>query len=67
MSIICYVLTTFYLCNLGLLKQEITVNLRVNTSVCGLQKNERKGERNSYKFSFSLVNTVCIEVAHLPS
>lgn len=46
MSIICYVLTTFYLYNLGLLKQEITLNLKVNIyQYVGVEEKWEKGRK----------------------
>lgn len=68
MSIICYVLTTFYLNNLGLLKQEITVNLKVNTYqyVCCRKKRER-GKEMAIHFLFHQLTVFAYKLPIFPT
>lgn len=68
MSIICYVLTTFYLCNVGLLKQEITVNLRVNTyQYVGCRKMRERGKEIAINFLLHQLTLFAQKLPILPA
>lgn len=67
MIIICCVPITLYLYILQLLIQGVTISLSKYIPLCMLGENEGEGERNGYKFSFSLVKTVFIHIPHLPN
>lgn len=74
MSIICYVLTTFYINNLEPLKHEITVNLRVNTNTTQhtyqnlyCRKMRERGKEMAINFLFHQLTLFAYELPIFPT